>query len=84
VALPVDAGEAPLVGRVAELLWRLAELAELAEQPRPILEWIELLRAASAELLAVGRDDAVFTFPAEDRGPAAGFEGLSIQINHHR
>ena len=58
VALPVDAGEAPLVGRVAELLWRLAELAELAEQPRPILGWIELLRTASAQLLAVGRDDA--------------------------
>lgn len=58
VALPVDPGDAPLVGRLAELLWRLAELAELAEQPRPLLEWVEVLRAAVAQLLAVGRDDA--------------------------
>ncbi len=58
VAMSVDGGDAPLAGRLAELLWRLEQLAELADQRRTIGEWIQVLREAVAQLLAVDRDDA--------------------------
>lgn len=58
VALPVEGGEAPLAGRLAELLWRLEQLAALTARPRPIGGWIQLLRDAVEHLLAVDRNDA--------------------------
>jgi exodeoxyribonuclease V gamma subunit len=58
VALPVEGGESSLAGRVAALLWNLDQLAELAAQPRTVAQWIQVLRQAVAQLLAVDRDDA--------------------------
>lgn len=58
VALPVESSEAPLAGRLAELIWRLEDLAELAEHPRPLGQWIRHLREVVDHVLAVDRDDA--------------------------
>ncbi len=58
VALPIDSSEAPLAGRLAQLLWRLEQLAEQARVPRPVAEWIDVVRAAALELFAVDRDDS--------------------------
>ncbi len=58
VALPVEGGESTLAGRVAALLWHLDQLAVLAEHPRTVAQWVQVLRQAVAQLLSVDRDDA--------------------------
>lgn len=59
-ALPlgVDSGDAGLAGRLAELLWRLEQLAELARTPRTLVDWLTLVRSAVPQLFRVGTDDA--------------------------
>lgn len=41
-----------LVGRFAELIRRLGELAAQVRQPRPLAEWVDLLRRIARELFA--------------------------------
>jgi exodeoxyribonuclease V gamma subunit len=52
----VEGADVDIVGRVAELLGRLTDLAEAALDPRPINEWVELIRQSAL---------AMFDMPAE-------------------
>ena len=52
----IESDEVVLAGRLADLMWRLGELADQTVTARPVGAWIELLRAASSELFATPRD----------------------------
>lgn len=56
--LGVDSGDAVLVGRFAELVWRLEQLAQEARRARPLADWLAMVRAAVPQLFAVDADDA--------------------------
>lgn len=57
--LPVDVegGAVGLAGRLADLLGRLAALAEAAARPRPLPEWTELFSEAARALLEAPPDE---------------------------
>lgn len=59
-ALPlgVDSGDAALAGRLAELIWRLEQLAAAARDERPLADWLSMVRAAVPQLFSVGAEDA--------------------------
>jgi len=57
VPFGIESDDVLVAGRLAELMWRLGDLAEQTGVPRPVGAWIELLRAAAHELFATTRDD---------------------------
>jgi exodeoxyribonuclease V gamma subunit len=54
----VEGGRIEVVGRLADLLTRLADLADLARHPRPVGEWCRLLDQAADDLLDAPSDAA--------------------------
>ena len=58
VPLGVEGDDAVVAGRFADLLWHLARVASEAGIPRPVGEWIELLREWTETLFATTRDTA--------------------------
>lgn len=58
VPLGAEAGAADVVGRLAEILWRLTELARAVATPRTIEHWAALVGEHADALFATDRDDA--------------------------
>ncbi|MGI9578664.1 MAG: exodeoxyribonuclease V subunit gamma, partial [Microthrixaceae bacterium] len=52
----VEGSAADVAGRLAEVLWLLAELADDSRTDRPVSEWMELLGGVVAKMFAVGRE----------------------------
>jgi len=53
-----EGSDVAVAGRLAELMWRMGELAANVTAPRPVAEWIVLLQQVTGELFSVRRDDA--------------------------
>ncbi|MHB1138987.1 MAG: exodeoxyribonuclease V subunit gamma [Microthrixaceae bacterium] len=52
----IESDDVVTAGRLADLLWRLGDLAEQATVARPVGDWVELLRDAASQLFATPRD----------------------------
>ena len=57
VAMGIEGDDADLAGRLADLLWRLGQLADQTTTPRPIDEWVTVLREALRDLFAAPPDE---------------------------
>ncbi len=58
VAMALGGDDTSLVGRLAELVWRLEQLSAQVDRARPLQDWLSLVRHAVEHVLAVDRDDA--------------------------
>lgn len=67
--LGVEGDEVRIVGRLAQILHQLRELATEADRPRPVGEWMELVADVVESLFAVGPDDR-WQISAAHRVPA--------------
>ena len=56
VPFGIEGDDVTTAGKLADLLHRLALLAEVAQVPRPLEAWLELVRQAATDLLAPARD----------------------------
>jgi exodeoxyribonuclease V gamma subunit len=52
----VESDDVVTAGRLADLLWRLGQLAEQTRVARPVGEWVALLRDAAQQLFTTPRD----------------------------
>ncbi len=82
----IESDDVVVAGRLAELLWRLADLAEQTATPRPVGEWIELVRANVAALFRTDSDtewqlDAMLRLLAEIVESAEGTGGASVPLD---
>lgn len=81
----IEGDDVALAGRMAEVMARLRILTEAGQQPRPLLYWVDLLRATAGTLLAPEPDelwqaeaiDRVLGELVDDVGPqGSGAEGM--------
>jgi exodeoxyribonuclease V gamma subunit len=54
----VEGGDVDTVGRLAEVVWHLADLSTEVTRARPLTEWVHTLRRACDALFAADRDSA--------------------------
>jgi exodeoxyribonuclease V gamma subunit len=57
VAMGIEGDDADLAGRLADLLWRLGQLADQTTTARPVDEWVMVLREALNDLFAAPPDE---------------------------
>ncbi len=81
----IESDDVAVAGQLAELMWRLAEFAGAAGSPRPVDQWIALLRSNVEALFATDRDDswqmdALLRLLAEIVESAEGTDGGAVDL----
>ncbi|MBV8463427.1 MAG: exodeoxyribonuclease V subunit gamma, partial [Acidimicrobiales bacterium] len=84
VPLPVESGSVGCLGRLAEALRLLGDLAAATTVPRPLADWVALVGAGCDRMFATGRE-AVWQREAVERSladvlDAAGGEGAHVEL----
>ena len=82
----IESDDVVVAGRLADLLWQLGELAAQTAVPRPVGEWIELLRANVAALFRTDTDtewqlESMLRLLGEIVESAEGAGGVSVELD---
>lgn len=82
----IESDDVVVAGRLADLMWRLGELAEQASTPRPVGEWVDLLRANVSVLFLTDTDtewqlEALLRLLGEIVESAEGTGGDSVLLD---
>ncbi|MDQ2679284.1 MAG: exodeoxyribonuclease V subunit gamma [Actinomycetota bacterium] len=82
----IESDDVVLAGRLADLVWRLGCMADEAARPRPVGEWVDLLRANVAALFSTDADtdwqlEALLKLLGDIVESAEGTGGASVDLD---